>query len=112
MTDFANPLVIGKDFPVLAGILYDEMVGFQNTELAAAIAVWIIVPAISIYFLLERIGRRKRFDTGDSSGGPPELPVPRPVKIGLTHRQPHGHRFDPVALRYGDRRLLRPFVGS
>ena len=84
MTDFANPLVIGKDFPVLAGILYDEMVGFQNTELAAAIAVWIIVPAVSIYFLLERIGRRKRFDTGDSSGGPPELPVPRPVKIGLT----------------------------
>ena len=84
MTDFANPLVIGKDFPVLAGILYDEMVGFQNTELAAAIAVWIILPAISIYFLLERIGRRKRFDTGDSSGEPPELPVPRPVKIGLT----------------------------
>ena len=84
MTDFANPLVIGKDFPVLAGILYDEMTGFQNTELAAAIAVWIIVPAVSIYFLLERIGRRKRFDTGDSSGGPPELPVPRPVKIGLT----------------------------
>ena len=84
MTDFANPLVIGKDFPVLAGILYDEITGFQNTELAAAIAMWIIVPAVSIYFLLESIGRRKRYDTGNSTGGPPELPVPRPVKIGLT----------------------------
>ncbi|MEE8139466.1 MAG: iron ABC transporter permease [Alphaproteobacteria bacterium] len=84
MTDFANPMVIGRDFPVLAGILYDEIIGFQNTELAAAIAVWIIVPAISIYFLLERIGRRKRFDTGNSTGGPPELPVPLSVKIGLT----------------------------
>ena len=38
MTDFANPLVIGKDIPVLAGILYDEITGFQNTELAAALA--------------------------------------------------------------------------
>ena len=84
MTDFANPMVIGKDFPVLAGILYDEITGFQNTELAAAIAVWILVPAISIYFLLERMGRRKRFDTGASTGGPPELTVPWPVKIGLT----------------------------
>ena len=84
MTDFANPLVIGKDIPVLAGILYDEITGFQNTELAAALAVWIIVPAISIYFILERIGRRKRFDTGDAMGGPPDLRVPPSVKIGLT----------------------------
>ena len=84
MTDFANPLVIGKDTPVLAGILYDEITGFQNTELAAALAVWIIVPAISIYFILERIGRRKRFDTGDAMGGPPDLRVPPSVKIGLT----------------------------
>ncbi len=84
MTDFANPLVIGKDIPVLAGILYDEITGFQNTELAAALAVWIIVPAMSIYFILERIGRRKRFDTGEAMGGPSELPVPLPVKTVLT----------------------------
>ncbi len=81
MTDFGNPLVIGKDMPVLAGILYDEIIGFQNTELSAALAVWIIVPALCIYFLLERIGRRKRFDTGNVSGGPPELPVPTIAKV-------------------------------
>ncbi|UCG07590.1 MAG: iron ABC transporter permease [Desulfobacterales bacterium] len=81
MTDFGNPLVIGKDMPVLAGILYDEIIGFQNTELSAALAVWIIVPALCIYFLLERIGRRKRFDTGNVAGGPPELPVPLVAKI-------------------------------
>lgn len=84
MTDFGNPLVIGKDMPVLAGILYDEIIGFQNTPLAAALAVWIIVPALCIYFLLERIGRRKRFDTGNVSGGPPELPVPAVAKIIIT----------------------------
>jgi iron(III) transport system permease protein len=84
MTDFGNPLVIGKDMPVLAGILYDEIIGFQNTQLAAALAVWIIVPAVCIYFLLERIGKRKRFDTGNIAGGPPELPVPAVARVAIT----------------------------
>lgn len=84
MTDFGNPLVIGKDLPVLAGILYDEMIGFHNTELAAALAVWLIVPAVSIYYLLERIGRRKRFVTAGDTGGAPELPVPAVARVALT----------------------------
>ena len=75
MTDFGNPLIIGKDIPVLAGILYDEMTGFQNTRLAAALAVWMILPVLLIYLLIERLGRRKRF--ASAVGAPPELPVPR-----------------------------------
>ena len=82
MTDFGNPLIIGKDIPVLAGILYDEMVGFQNTRLAAALAVWMILPAVSIYLLVERLGRRLRF--ASAVGSPPELPMPRPARIGLS----------------------------
>lgn len=84
MTDFGNPMVIGKDIPVLAGVLFDEMIGFQNTRLAAALALWMIVPALSFYFLMERIGRKKRYDTGASGGGPPELPVPLPAKVVIT----------------------------
>lgn len=83
MTDFGNPLVIGKDMPVLAGIIYDEIIGFHNTGLSAAIAVWIIVPALALYFLIERLGHRKRFDTGGVSSGPPELAVPRPARVVL-----------------------------
>ncbi len=83
MTDFGNPLVIGKDMPVLAGIIYDEIIGFQNTEISAALSVWIIVPAMCLYFLVERIGRRKRFDSGGASGGPPELPVPAIARAGM-----------------------------
>ncbi len=82
MTDFGNPLIIGKDIPVLAGILYDEMTGFQNTRLAAALAVWMILPALSVYMLVERLGRRKRF--ASAVGAPPELPVPRVARVGLT----------------------------
>ncbi|MEO0821593.1 MAG: iron ABC transporter permease [Pseudomonadota bacterium] len=82
MTDFGNPQVIGKDMPVLAGVLYDEMVGFHNTSLSSAIAVWLIVPALSIALLLGRIGRRKRFDSADQA--PSALPVPRGLRRGLT----------------------------
>ena len=84
MTDFGNPMVIGRDIPVIAGVLYDEITAFQNTELSAALAMWIIIPAISIYFLLEGIGRRKRFHTDSTTGGPPELPVPAPARALIT----------------------------
>jgi iron(III) transport system permease protein len=81
MTDFGNPLVIGRDIPVLAGILYDEMTGFQNTNLAAALAVWMIVPALAVYLAVERLGRRKRF--ASVVGAPPELPVPASARVAL-----------------------------
>ncbi|MCK6452005.1 MAG: iron ABC transporter permease [Alphaproteobacteria bacterium] len=81
MTDFGNPLIIGRDIPVLAGILYDEMTGFQNTRLAAAVAVWMILPALLIYVLIERIGRRKRY--ASAVGAPPELPVPAQARFAL-----------------------------
>jgi iron(III) transport system permease protein len=84
MTDFGNPLVIGRDMPVLAGVIYDEIVGFHNTGISAAIAVWIIVPALALYFLIERFGHRKRYDTGAASSGPPELAVPLPARVVLT----------------------------
>lgn len=84
MTDFGNPLVIGRDLPNLAGLLYDEMIGFHNTKLSAALAMWMIVPALSVYLLVEGIGRRKRYHTGDTGGGPPELPVPAPARVLIT----------------------------
>src|SRR5262249_34400356 len=48
MTDFGNPEVIGANFPLLAEIIYDEIVGFQNFPLAAALCVWMIVPALCV----------------------------------------------------------------
>ncbi len=83
MTDFGNPMVIGKDLPVLAGVLYDEMIGFQNTPLASAIALWLIVPALSVYLLLDRIGRRKRFETVGASAAS-TIPSPAAARIGLS----------------------------
>ncbi|MBI2114056.1 MAG: ABC transporter permease subunit [candidate division NC10 bacterium] len=74
MTDFGNPLVIGRGYSVLAGVVYDEIIGYQNSSLAAALCVWLILPTLTAYFLFERSERRKRFATGAATGGPPELP--------------------------------------
>jgi iron(III) transport system permease protein len=84
LTDFGNPLVLGRDTPVLAGILYDEMTAFRNTPLAAALCVWLLLPSLLLYLLLETIGRRGRYATTDASGGPPELPLPLSWRIVLT----------------------------
>jgi len=83
MTDFGNPLVIGRNYPVLAGVVYDEIVGFQNVSLAAALCVWLILPTLAAYFLFERIGHRGRFVSGAGSGAPPELPLPAAARFGL-----------------------------
>jgi len=86
LTDFGNPMVIGQNMTVLAGVLYDEMVGFSNTPLASAIAVWLIAPALVIYWLLGRLGRRIRFETPDHGQAAELAPPPglRPLLTGLT----------------------------
>ncbi|PVB60586.1 iron ABC transporter permease [Labrenzia sp. 011] len=75
MTDFGNPMVIGQNMNVLAGVLYDEMIGFSNTPLASAIAVWLIVPVLAVYALLARIGRHKRFETSETAASAIALPA-------------------------------------
>jgi len=82
MTDFGNPMVVGKDMPVLAGVLYDEMIGFHNTSLSSAIAVWLIVPALCIFAMLNRLGHRKRFESSEVN--PSEIALPGWARGGLT----------------------------
>ncbi len=81
LTDFGNPMVIGRGIPVISRYIYEQVTGFSNISLAAALCVWLIVPAICIYLLLERLGRRKRYETQFT--GPPELPVPRGLRLSL-----------------------------
>lgn len=82
LTDFGNPLVLGRDTPVIAGILYDEMTAFRNTPLAAALCVWLLMPSLLLFLVLETIGRRRRYATAE--GTRPELPLPLSWRITLT----------------------------
>lgn len=83
LTDFGNPMILGRDTPVLAGVIYNEITSFQNTPLAAAICVWLIGPSLLIYLALEQVGRRKRYVTTDA-GTASEYRQPLLVKAGLT----------------------------
>lgn len=86
MTDFGNPEVIGGNAPTLAGLVYDEALGFQNLPLAAALAIWLLVPALVLHAGLAWARGHGRFDTAETAHGPPELALPaglRAAAIGL-----------------------------
>ena len=83
LTDFGNPMILGRDTPVLAGVIYNEITSFQNTPLASAICLWLIIPSLLLYLALERIGRRKRYVSNDA-GTPAEQRQPLAVRAGLT----------------------------
>lgn len=83
MTDFGNPLVIGRGFPVLAGVVYTEITGFQNLALAAALCLWLILPGLVGYALFVKLGASRRFATQASDARPPELPVPPMARRAL-----------------------------
>jgi len=84
LTDFANPLILGRDTPVLAGVIYDEMTAFRNTPLAAALCVWTILPSLLLFLAFELIGRRRRFATADTGVGAPEERLPTSWRLALT----------------------------
>lgn len=84
LTDFGNPLILGRDTPVIAGIIYDEMTAFRNTPLAAALCVWLILPSLLVFLGLESIGRRRRYTAAETAGGPPELTLPLGWRAVLT----------------------------
>ncbi len=82
LTDFGNPMILGRDTPVLAGVVYDEITAYRNTPLAAALCVWLIIPSLLLYLALELIGRRKSYAT--AAGARSELPMPLAARAGLT----------------------------
>ena len=82
LTDFANPVLLWRDTPVLAAVIYDQITAYQNTPLAAALCGWLILPSLLIYLLLERIGARKRYSTGEA-GSVSELTMPPLWRLSL-----------------------------
>lgn len=82
LTDFGNPLILGRDTPVLAGIVYDEITAYRNTPLAAALCVWLIIPSLLLYLAMELVGRRKSY--ASTAGARSELPMAFGARTALT----------------------------
>jgi iron(III) transport system permease protein len=83
LTDFGNPALLGGDMPVLAGVVYDQILAYRNTPLAAALCVWLLVPPLLLYAGLEWFGRRKSYAVSDA-GGRSELAMPAAWRLSLT----------------------------
>lgn len=83
LTDFGNPMILGRDTPVLAGIVYDEITAYRNTPLAAALCMWLIIPSVLLYLGLELVGRRKGY-ASPGAASRSELPMPRSWTLCLT----------------------------
>ena len=83
MTDFGNPLVIGQNLPVLAAEIYGLIIASRDYPLAAALCVWLILPAALLAGLVELLGRRRRFAGRQRPDQPERRPVPFPILASL-----------------------------
>jgi iron(III) transport system permease protein len=83
MTDFGNPEVIGQGYPVLAGEIYDMIVGTREFPLAAAACLSLLGPGLALYLLAERIFDRRRYDPGQRVGAATGHVVPPAMRRAL-----------------------------
>lgn len=84
MTDFGNPEVIGRGYPVLAGEVLDLILGTGEFPLAAALCVSLLAPGLALYLLAERYFSRRQYDTGPRASGSFHYEVPGAVRGLLT----------------------------
>jgi len=82
LTDFGNPMILGRDIPVASGIVYDEILAFRNTPLAGAMCMLLLLPCLTLYWVLELIGRGKSYGSG-MVGSRPELRLPATWRFTL-----------------------------
>lgn len=82
LTDFGNPLVIGQGLPVLAAEIYGEIVARRDYPAAAALCVWLLLPAALLYGAVELAAGRRRY-TVRMTTTPPDPPS-RAVRRALT----------------------------
>jgi iron(III) transport system permease protein len=84
LADFANPLVIGGDFPLLATEAWYRIDGWGDMRGATLMAATLLPPAL-LFFLAERfwVGRRKYTVISGRGSILERAPIPRVVGWGL-----------------------------
>jgi iron(III) transport system permease protein len=83
MQDFGNPRIIGSEYTMVAGVMYDQMVGFQNSNMAAVLGVMLLVPTILAYITANVWLGRKTYATREPSGILYIKETPKAFKITL-----------------------------
>lgn len=83
MQDFGNPRIIGSEYTMVAGVMYDQMIGFQNSSMAAVLGVMLLIPTILAYVTGNVWLGRKTYATREPSGVPYIKETPKAFKITL-----------------------------
>ena len=58
LADFTTPVIIGGRFSTIASEIYLQIIGYSNLEKAAAMNMFLMVPAIATFFLYRYLMRR------------------------------------------------------
>jgi iron(III) transport system permease protein len=68
MQDFGNPRIIGSEYTMVAGVMYDQMIGFQNSHMASVLGVMLLIPSICAYFVGNFWLSKKSFVSKEPTG--------------------------------------------
>jgi iron(III) transport system permease protein len=63
LTDFGNPIIIGGNFDVLSVQAYMEFTGMGNLPRGTALAILLLIPTVSVFFIQKYIMRKKSYIT-------------------------------------------------
>jgi iron(III) transport system permease protein len=68
LQDFGNPRVIGGEITMIAGVMYDQMISFQNPNVAAVLGMILLLPSI-VAFVVGSIHLARRTYASAEPGG-------------------------------------------
>ena len=68
LQDFGNPRIIGGEITMIAGVMYDQMIGFQNTSIAAVLGIILLIPSIIAYIVGNIMLARKTYASKEPGG--------------------------------------------
>jgi iron(III) transport system permease protein len=68
LQDFGNPRVIGGDVTMIAGVMYDQMIAFQNTNIASVLGTILLIPSIVAFTIGNLLLARKTYVSKEPGG--------------------------------------------
>ncbi|TVQ25655.1 MAG: iron ABC transporter permease [Spirochaetaceae bacterium] len=86
LADFANPLLIGGRYRVLATEVFSQLTGWADSGMSAALGIVLLLPAAVFFALQQFLSRRShgRYVTvGGRSSQLPQVGLPAPLRILL-----------------------------
>jgi iron(III) transport system permease protein len=68
LQDFGNPRVIGGDVTMIAGVMYDQMIAFQNTNIASVLGTILLIPSVVAFTIGNLLLARKTYASKEPGG--------------------------------------------